>query len=559
MTSGETREPPNPKADGCDLRIRPPLRDALLIAGLTLLALVPFSGKAIHIDDPLFVWTAEHIQTNPLDPFGFDVNWYGSTAHMSDVTKNPPLTSYYIAMVAHAFGWGERPLHVAFLVPALMIVLLTFLLAELLGARPLPAALSVLVTPAFLVSSTTLMSDTWMLALWMSAVYLWITGTRERSALRLLSSSVIVALAALTKYFAVSLIPLLLIYSLVRNRRMTSAAAYLLVPMSVLFLYQVWTQAHYGHGLLMDAATYASQRNAWTLDKLIIGLAFTGGCLGAVSILTYWCSGRRTWMVFSLVAVTLLFLRAIPVVEHHAARGTRNPWPAAPLLAVFAVGGLLISALSVRALLRRRDAETWLLSLWVLGTVAFAAGVNWSINARSILPLVPAVSIMLMRESAGLGRSPGRRAIGAVLVVTAALGLASAWADHALAQSARRAAQIISERHVGDGRPVLFEGHWGFQYYMQRLGASPIDFRRTPIHSGDVVVIPENNTNNPPLPADRATLLEEMEIPSSRWIATMHREIGAGFYADVFGPLPYAVGPVPPERYYVFEISLTGR
>src|SRR5271157_4582503 len=72
----------------------------LLLAVLTILCLLPFADKAFHIDDPLFVWTAKNIQTNPLDPYGFDVNWYGTWMRMADVNKNPPIVSYYIAIVA---------------------------------------------------------------------------------------------------------------------------------------------------------------------------------------------------------------------------------------------------------------------------------------------------------------------------------------------------------------------------------------------------------------------------------------------------------------------------
>src|SRR5881396_782333 len=83
----------------------------LLLAGLTALSLAPFLGKSFHIDDPLFVWAAKQVQVNPGNPYGFDVNWYGITLPMSEVTKTPPLTSYYIAAVAAVLGWSERTLH----------------------------------------------------------------------------------------------------------------------------------------------------------------------------------------------------------------------------------------------------------------------------------------------------------------------------------------------------------------------------------------------------------------------------------------------------------------
>src|SRR6266853_1468907 len=49
-------------------------RDIILITGLILLLLLPFLGKAFHIDDPLFIRTARHILFSPADPYGFSVN-----------------------------------------------------------------------------------------------------------------------------------------------------------------------------------------------------------------------------------------------------------------------------------------------------------------------------------------------------------------------------------------------------------------------------------------------------------------------------------------------------
>ena len=86
----------NRPADGSTWR----WRGGALLAVLTVLLLAPFAGKAIHIDDPLFVWSARYIQGHLLDFYGFDVNWYGKTMPMWAVAKNPPGVAYFIAGVA---------------------------------------------------------------------------------------------------------------------------------------------------------------------------------------------------------------------------------------------------------------------------------------------------------------------------------------------------------------------------------------------------------------------------------------------------------------------------
>ncbi|MFQ5353616.1 MAG: hypothetical protein ACE5DR_01600, partial [Thermodesulfobacteriota bacterium] len=73
-------------------------RDMVIVAVLTAAILLPFSDKAFHIDDTLFVRAAQHILEKPFPFYWFDINWYGWDMAMFQVMKNPPLTSYFIAI-----------------------------------------------------------------------------------------------------------------------------------------------------------------------------------------------------------------------------------------------------------------------------------------------------------------------------------------------------------------------------------------------------------------------------------------------------------------------------
>ena len=61
--------------------------------------------------------------------------------------------------------------------------------------------------------------------------------------------------------------------------------------------------------------------------------------------------------------------------------------------------GLLVFGLVIADLLKHRSAEALLLGLWVVGTFDFAGFVNWTCNGRSVLPLVPAVALLLVRRA----------------------------------------------------------------------------------------------------------------------------------------------------------------
>src|ERR1700751_4571012 len=79
----------------------------VILTAATLACLLPFLGKAFHIDDPLFIWTARHVVSEPLNFYNFNVNWSGREEAMSTAMKNPPLAAYYLALVGTLLGWSE--------------------------------------------------------------------------------------------------------------------------------------------------------------------------------------------------------------------------------------------------------------------------------------------------------------------------------------------------------------------------------------------------------------------------------------------------------------------
>jgi 4-amino-4-deoxy-L-arabinose transferase-like glycosyltransferase len=542
--------------------VRSPLYRADVLLGLlTLLCLLPFSGKAFHIDDPLFIWAAQQITRHPFDPYGFKVVWYATQMSMSEVTKNPPLGAYFGALVGSIAGWSERAMHIGFLVPALTLVLGTYHLARRFTRSAWLAAAATLLTPGFIVSSSSVMCDTMMLAIWVAAVLFWIKGLEPFNPVYLLSSALLMTACPLTKYFGVALIPLLFVYSLVRLRRLGGWIFFLLIPVAVLAGYQVWTHSLYGRGLLSDAASYASvRRDDARLDlfsKAIVGLSFLGGC--ALTGLTF---VPLLWSRKQILAGAILSLLAGLLAGNGGIHPPELLWHAPVMLKIAQLmilvgGGISILGLAFADLWERRDADSLLLVFWTLGTFVFAAFLNWTINARSILPLLPAAAILLARRLDSkpfppLLRFP--RLLLLPLILSGAISLAAAASDAELAGSARKAADFLHRQSPADSAHTFFEGHWGFQYYMQSYGAQPVDIHSFRFNPGLVIVIPENNSNVFGIPPGVPASQQLVEIKTNPWIATMRPEVGAGFYFSGWGPLPFAFGAVPPERYHVMTL-----
>lgn len=536
-----------------------------LLVIAVLAVLVPFLAKPFNMDDPLFIWAARQIHAHPGNPYGFAVNWYGTVTPMWEVTKNPPLACYYLATAAQFFGWSELALHAAFLLPALAVILGTYRLASRFCGRPLWAALLTLLTPVFLVSSTTVMCDVLMLALWIWAVVFWVEGIRGDNWLHLTGAGLLIALATLTKYYAVALVPLLAAYGLVQRKSLGVWLLGLLIPVVVLGAYHLTTQHFYGRTLLGDALNYTAMPKgvaefaSLKSGSSLTALAFTGGCLAVVTFLTplLWRIKQLSMIAGGVGLLAFLCFESGTILKDYGPITGSSRWFIEFQIIFWAIGGGGVLALAFTDVWRRRDADSWLLGLWVIGTFLFAALFNWTVNGRTILPMTPAVALLLVRRlelNAMRGKSwPEGAGFGAVAGAMMALWVA--WADFGFARAVRESARLTFAKYGNGSARFWYQGHWGFQYYLDQLGAKALDAERTRLQRADLIATPENNTNFAPLGPELVVLREIIAVPGTGWLATMKGEVGAGFYASSRGPLPFAFGLPPAERVFVCVVD----
>jgi 4-amino-4-deoxy-L-arabinose transferase-like glycosyltransferase len=531
----------------------------------TCAVLYPFARKAFHIDDPLFLWSAQRILDAPFDFYGLSVNWEYYLVPMPEVMKNPPLSSYYIALASVLSGGGpfdEETLHFFFMIPAAATVVGTYVLAKRFTQNPVLAALSALLTPAFLVSSTTVMCDVLLVALWVWAVVLWMAGNEKGSGLYLFLAALLITLSALTKYFGMNLMLLVLAYSIFARHPIRRWAPFLLIPIAALAGYQWLTYALYGKGLLMDAASYATdfrvERAKGLIEQGFITTAFTGG----ITMLAFFFAPliwgwKRALLGYgaasAIIAGTLIYKSTLSNVAFNAA--STNAWYLVQA-AIMATAGLAVLLVPAIELYKRRDAGTLLLALWIWGTFIFTGFLNWGIGARFLLPLVPPVAILVARI-VGERKDASFVAAYMPLLPALALSLVVAWADYTLAESARRAAFDIGEEYgkASTGRTLWFQGHWGFQYYMEELGAKALDMKRSHIKAGDTIIVPLNSSFTTLDMGPAVEFAREYRTERFKWLSTLSTEDRAGFYASGRGPLPYVFGRSADERYYIFRAA----
>ena len=551
-------------------------RSLLTVGAIALLVLLPFLGKAFHVDDPLFLWAARQVTAHPLDPYGLDGNWDGHTQRFFEFMQNPPGVAYYLAVAAGVVGWGEVGLHAAMVPVGVAAVVGTYLLAAEFCRRPAVAALLLVACPGFLVSATTLMSETPLLCLWVWAVLLWVRGSAAdrpgRAWPYLLGAGALAAAATLAKYPGINLLPLLVAYAVLCPARRASRPAQvvaLLLPVVILVGYDRATAGLYGYGLLSDAILYSRSATAHNpvplAGRLLDGLCFLGGGGLAAAAVAAVRLGRRAWLaVPTAVVLGLAAARSFSVPTVWATAG--SAWGYDAQCGLLAAAGVGVAAACVSGRAGRGDPADrrrgWFLLAWVGGVFAFAAFLNWSVNIRSVLPLLPAACILAVRATDRDADVPRRwpTSYRAAAAASAVVALLVAAADDRFADDNRTAAAQLTARLrpaavSGGHRPtVWFGGHWGFQWYMERGGAKPLDADHPTYVPGDLVVLPLDNYGTRPMSAPLTTV-DQLQIGDGPWLSTMDLAAGAGFYFSPGDRLPFVFGPVPPEAFRIERVG----
>ena len=524
---------------------------------LTLAALLPFLSKPFNLDDPLFVWAAQQIHAHPTAPYGMSVNWFNVPSPMGKVMLNPPLMSYYLAG-AGFLGWSEAGLHLACMLPAVALVLGSFRLAGHFCRWPMFAALATLFVPSVFVSATTVMCDVLMLALWTWAVVFWVEGLPSGRAAKLSVAGVLMGLCLLAKYNGICLLPLLAAYGLIVRRKPGSWCLFLLLPIAMFLAYEWMTIRVYGRSHFFVSCQFAQWVQASGVfnffSKMLNALTFSGGGFAIALFCLPWLWRPRGMLLLAGAGALLVALAMTGGFMTNYGQFTGSwPWLECQMW-FWAAGGVGILSLAGLEVWQKRDPASWLLLLWVAGVFAFAFSFNWTINIRVLLPMAPAVAVLVARR---LERNRTTLPAGAQgsLAACAMLSLVVAQADFQQASNTRKAVVEIGARHAAGPGKISIAGHWGFQYYLQSIGARPLDEAHIELAPDDLLAVQQINTSGLKIAPELLVLREAFSLPDFPGLATMNFAVGGGFYSHAMGPLPFAFGPVPPEWFFLYDLK----
>jgi 4-amino-4-deoxy-L-arabinose transferase-like glycosyltransferase len=209
---------------------------------------------------------------------------------------------------------------------------------------------------------------------------------------------------------------------------------------------------------------------------------------------------------------------------------------------------LIVGALGVQGA-RERDVIPLLLVCWFALVFWFQFGLLFS-SVRYMLPLLAPMLLLLVRSGLLRSESPSFKA-GLVfsLALTVAIGIGDARTANIYRDFVN---DVVVPRKAAIAGRFLFDGHWGFQYYMEREGGTMLDFFRQPrLRDGDVVFIARNPfPSYQQLTPTRALAIDDEEIHfSPRWPV---RTIDCSAFANFYGPgVRGCNGPVLPFGFSV--------
>ena len=508
-------------------------RALIAVLAAFVLLQIPFLTGAFRIDDTNILAIARQITRAPLDPYGFTFNWTGTSRPAFDILANPPLAPALIAMWATLFGWSEISLHVLTLLFALVAIAAMFSIRRDIVAAALLAA-----SPAFFVSTQTVMPDMLMLALLLVAVA---AALRDRFTLAFIAGF-LVPIAKYNGVIAVAVLAAVAIMSKERRRSLTIVA---LSPIAGLLAWNLYSLWQYGAMHLM----IVSEERRYNLAHTFADLAL---------------EGKRIAAIDPFVSVVVLSGLAIVPIGWQLLMRRRIEWAFAlvTLIAAFAVGrgefGYSVSssmlfalgvAAGVRAIAFVIASRNPIAIVWLVAIIGFQA-VTLAVAVRYLLPLLPAVLLIVPQT---------RRALAAIAVaVSLAVAIPVAIAER---ESANCYRDFVA--HMPKGQ-FYFAGHWGFQHYASAHGGTLIDVKHLPAYKrGDVIIVASHAFPSPgSLRFPRGARVARLMCPSAFPLRTISCDAPAAYNvgeisgcrrSEIF--LPFAFAGDPLEEFDVFVVE----
>lgn len=531
------------------------IKQKIIVFIFPLLLALPFINRAYFVDDNYFVEIAEWLVENPTLPYHFRADDAGLKNRGWEEDGfvrmvNPLLHHYYLAALIKMGGSHEWFLRLGTVLLSCFGSLFLFGLARRWTNEPLWATLIVLVTPAVWLSSYSLLIDSTMAFLFLGGLYYFIVATETDHLRWLFLSGLFMGLAILTKYTALLIIPLTGLWWILRWKKLNRRWIYMIpwvIAFSFLLAYSLWTKQLYGAPHIIAASQRMVSVSGW--GKYLVFFVFLSGV--TLFPLVIWGMLERIRVLLNLVFVALLTkffsssFGGFSVLQGF-------------LISLWFMTSIMFISILISKFKKWIFPRDFFLMGWFLGFCAMMFVVMAWVAGRYYVIAVPPIIFLCVRlmEMRWPEKSHQMTKIvfGFLFVFTSTL----AYADYKQANPSRDLVQVLKTKGFVGGDRHFYLGDSFTMSYLRGEGWVPC-FPDTEFKVGDKILSKEVTM---PLVwfAGRPIKLQELavfEYPTSFLIKVMDYQGSAGFYASVWGALPFTIASGPWERFRVFEVSET--
>lgn len=498
---------------------------------------------------------------------------YGSKLYAKFRNPHGPLLTTYLGMLLRAGADESEVLfHGFYLIFPFIGVISMYFLARRFTGQPLLAALLFLFTPGFLVLSHTLMDNLPGLSLGLAAAALFVWGVDRENSKMLLASGLVLTLAVLTSYQALSLVPAFLFYSTMsKPHRLKKFLPFFMLAIGG----TLWLLATYKIYGRLPAISYKvrGQYYQWP--------GFEDYSFHILQILTFLAGAT----VFPLSVIPIFFRRKMdllmaltvlpPLAVWAVLAKTGNEILTGPKLVQFAllicVGFMIVYRLFVHGIsampwgkrTSKFSADSLFLFTWFISVIAvYMAFIVPYVAVRHLLLLFPPIILVFVREAEKLWPSRDRLRtsfLAATLLFTLAGGLAAAIADYRSASIYPRIAQQLEQQYdqyAKNGSTIYVKGEFSFRYYLEKQGFTLFN-DKSEIKPGDIIFFSLlESPSVVPWPEASYLELERIEPGDAFPFRIWNLWAGAGFYGDPMGPLPLVISQAIHDRIIVYQVRV---
>ena len=541
-------------------------KDSKAIALLTLVVLatgLPFVRRAYFVDDYYFVTMARGILQNPWRPYDFksddagigNVAWErGQRPRM----VNPPLFHYYLAGVIALFGDAPWKLRASSLLFPLVAMIAMYFLGKRWVPDPLTAALLMALSPAWWLTSYSLLIDSALAAFLLASLWVFVIGQERRSVAWILAAGCLMGLTMGVKYFGVIVVPIALSWQLLDSKRRKWPGGYLAYGAFALvqLAWGFWNIATYGRSHFLEALPRGMDSPssiAWAQKALVVAGFLGGGLVFILAAPFFLWRLSKGWMA----VLGVLFAGLAALFSSRAGGFTPDQ---AFLLSLFIVGAAAFFVVTGRTL-DFTDRSQAFLGIWAaLGLLELVVVMPWT-AARYLLCVLPAIAWIFILQLEKFGSPFLRRS---VLGVTALAGLLLAHADYVQANTIVKLAAALRIR-AGEFQRIAPkpQSHWyyladtfdGSQPYLEPLGWRNV-LPHQKFEKGDLFLrayYRKSSWWNVDEQMKQFRPVARLEVRSWNPLRVMDVPASAGFYASCWGALPWAITNHPLERFELYQ------